>query len=278
MKNKKTIDVQKELVKEGGKVKKYQELILGQKSYIQLFKYEIITCFSKSLPGAMGLFLRGKLYAKLLGFVGKNVTFGSGVVIRHPHKIFIGDNVVIDDNCVLDAKGTDNRGIFIGDGVFIGRNTVLNCQNGDIILENGVNISANCMIFSASRVRVGEKNLFAAYCYLVGGTHNFEDPTRPVVDQGRSSQGLEIGSGGWLGAHVTIFDGVQVGKHVVIGAGSVVSKNLPDYCIAAGTPASIIKKRKVSRPSQTQPQVTISIINYNNAQVIGETIESVSGQ
>jgi len=275
---KKTIDIQKELIKKGGKVKKYQDLILGRKNILLLLKYELITSFTQSLPGAVGLWLRSKLYPKLLGLVGDNVTFGSGIVIRHPHKIFIGDNVVIDDNCVLDAKGSDNRGIFIGDGVFIGRNTVFNCQNGDIILDNGVNIGSNCMIFSASRVNVGEKNLLAAYCYLVGGTHNFHDPRLPVLDQGRSSQGIEIGPGGWLGAHVTVFDGVRLGKNVVVGAGSVVSRKLPDYCIAGGNPVTIINRRKVEEVPSIKKKVTVGIINYNNENVICETIESVLKQ
>ena len=72
------------------------------------------------MPGALGLLLRSKLYPRLLGRTGRNVTFGVNVVLRHPHKIRIGDNVVIDDGCCLDAKGTDNEGITIGDGVFVG--------------------------------------------------------------------------------------------------------------------------------------------------------------
>ena len=63
------------------------------------------------MPGALGLFLRSKLYPLMLGRVGRNVVFGVNVTLRHPHKIAIGDNVVIDDSCCLDAKGTDNTGI-----------------------------------------------------------------------------------------------------------------------------------------------------------------------
>ena len=88
------------------------------------------------VPGALGLFLRSKLYPLLLGRVGRNVVFGANVTLRHPHKIHIGDNVVIDDHCCLDAKGTDNRGITIGNGVFVGRNTILSCKNGDIVIDD----------------------------------------------------------------------------------------------------------------------------------------------
>ena len=240
----KTVEIQKVVFGKGGKMKKYQELILGEGGVGRLVKYELIIGLSSWVPGACGLFLRSKLYPLLLGHVGENVTFGVGVVVRHPHKIFIGDNVVVDDYCVLDAKGSDNKGITIGDGVFIGRNTILNCKNGDIILEDNVNIGFNSMIFSASKVRVGAGYLIAAYCYLVGGTHHADDPLIPVLYQKRSSRGIHLEPGGWLGAHVTIFDGIHIGKNVVISAGSVVHRNLPDYAIAGGNPVTIINRRK----------------------------------
>ena len=270
-----TIEIQKELFQEGGKLGKYQNLILGEKSIVKLIKFEIIVGLSSWIPGALGLLLRSKLYPKLLGYVGRNVTFGQNVVLRHPGKIFIGDNVVVDDHCVLDAKGQDNRGIFIGDGVFIGRNTILNCKNGDIILENNVNISANCMIFSASQVRIGSDELVAAYCYLVGGTHQFEDPSIPVLHQERFSQGISLGSGGWIGAHVTIFDGVHIGEHVVIGAGSVVNKGIPDYAIAAGIPAKVIQKRIVKKDVRKKKNITVAVINYNGKNVLKQTFDSI---
>jgi len=240
-----TVEIQEELFKDGGKLKKYQNLILGRQSIFALLKYELIIALCQNTPGAMGLLLRSKLYPLLIGQVGKNVTFGRGVTLRHGHKISIGSDVVIDDGCVLDAKGRNNRGIIIGNGVFIGRHSILNCKNGDIILGNRVNVSSNVTIFSASLVQVGDDELIAAYVYLVGGSHNFKDPGVPVLQQGRTSTGIEIGSGGWLGAHVTVFDGVKIGKHAIIGAGAAVHRKIPDYAIAAGNPVTIVNKRKV---------------------------------
>ncbi|NQT24448.1 acyltransferase [candidate division KSB1 bacterium] len=244
MTKRETIEIQKVYSEEGGKLAKYQDLILGQRSLLRLFLYEFIIGLCGSMSGAPGLLLRMKLYPKLLGSVGRNVTFGKDVVLRHPHKIHISDNVVIDDHVVLDAKGQDNKGIRIGNGVFVGRNTILNCKNGDIVLEDRVNISSNCLIFSASHVCVGADNLMAAFCYLVGGTHKFDDPHIPILDQERESKGITIGQGGWLGAHITVFDGVNIGKHVAIGAGSLVNQDIPDYSIAAGSPARVVKRRK----------------------------------
>jgi len=273
-----TIEIQKELFNDSSKLKKYQMLILGQTGLFSLIKYEMIIGFCCWIPGALGLLLRSKLYPKLLGGCGKNVTFGLHVVLRHPGKIFIGDNVVIDDHCVLDAKGQNNRGILIGNGVFIGRNTILNCKNGDIILGDHVNISFNCMIFSASEVRVGADYLIAAYCYLVGGTHRFDDPLIPVLHQPRESKGIRLEPGGWLGAHVTVFDGVAIGRNAVIGANSAVNKAIPDYAVAAGIPIRVVRKREVEIAKQPQKWVTVGIINYNGEAVLSDTLKSVLKQ
>ena len=67
---------------------------------------------------------------------------------------------------------------------FVGRNTILSCKNGDIELGEGANIGFNCEIFSASRVRIGANALLAAYCYLIGGDHDFSDASRPVARAG----------------------------------------------------------------------------------------------
>ena len=121
--------------------------------------------------------------------------FGCNVVLRHPHKIRIGNDVVIDDNCLIDAKGDTNRGIDIGSGVFIGRNSILSCKNGDIDVEAGANIGFNCELFSASHVRLGRDTLLAAYCYVIGGDHDFSDASKSVLEQTRTSAGVRIGGG-----------------------------------------------------------------------------------
>ena len=153
----------------GGARKKYGALIVGKSGVRALLKYEFVVLLSQNVPGALGLALRKVCYPWLLGSCGRNVVFGQNVVLRHPHKIHIGDNVVIDDHCLLDAKGTTNRGIQIGSGVFVGRNTILSCKNGNITLADGANIGFNCEVFSASDVSIGRNTLLAAYCYLIGG-------------------------------------------------------------------------------------------------------------
>jgi acetyltransferase-like isoleucine patch superfamily enzyme len=223
---------------------KYQQLAVGLPGWWPLLRYETIVLAASVTPGALGLFLRSRLYPRLLGACGRNVFFGAGVTLRHPHKIRIGDNVVIDDGCVLDAKGFSNQGITIGNGVFVGRHSSLNTKDGDLVLEDGVNIGTFCTVFSASTVVVGSNTLIAGYSYLIGGGHALDETTAAIVDQPRPSKGISIGGDGWIGAGVSILDGVSVGRGVVIGANAVVTRDLPDFAVATGTPASVVRVRR----------------------------------
>ena len=222
---------------------KYAELVVGRPGLGALLRHEAVTLCSQHIPGAFGLAMRKMLYPVLLGSCGRNVVFGQNVVLRHPHKIHIGDNVMIDDNCLVDAKGESNRGITIGSGVFVGRNSILSSKNGDIELADGVNIGFNCEVFSASRVTIGKDTLLAAYCYVIGGDHDWSDPAQSVLEQERVSAGVTIGAGAWLGAGVKVLDGAAIGDRAVIGAGAVVKGTVPDAAIAVGMPAKVIGSR-----------------------------------
>jgi len=222
---------------------KYAALVIGRPGLGALLRYELIVTIAQARAGAFGLVLRQRLYPRLLGSCGRNVVFGQNVVLRHPHKIHIGNNVVIDDNCLVDAKGESNRGIRIGDGVFIGRNSILSCKNGDIELADGANIGFNCEIFSASRVRIGANVLMAAYAYVIGGDHDFSNAGASVLEQARVSAGVDIGDGAWLGAGAKILDGVSVGADAIVGAGAVVRDAVPDRAIAVGVPARVVSTR-----------------------------------
>lgn len=226
------------------KLQKYGELVVGKQALGSLVLYELVMLSSSWVPGALGLFLRSKLYPLLLGGCGRNVTFGQNVVLRHPHKIRIGNDVIVDDQVLLDAKGVDNRGIVLEDGVFLGRNTILSSKNGYIHLEERANLGFNCEIFAADEVRVGKDVMLAAYVYLVGGDHMHDRLDIPISQQGRIGLPIRIGDGSWLGAHAVVAGGISVGEQAIIGAGAVVLENVPAYHVAAGVPARTIRDRR----------------------------------
>jgi len=223
---------------------KYQDMIIGMPGILSLLKYEALTSIIGPLPGAMGLILRKVFFRSLFGKIGRDVVFGKSITIRHPHKIHIGDNVIIDDYAVLDAKGLDNKGIVIGDNVIIGRNSVISCKNGNITIGENSNIAMNCFIQSAKEVQIGKNVLFAAYCYVIGGgDHRYERTDIPIIAQGQIVQGITIEDNCWIGAGVKVQDGTKIGRDSIIGAGAVVTKELPEFSVAVGVPAKVLKSR-----------------------------------
>jgi acetyltransferase-like isoleucine patch superfamily enzyme len=227
-------------------LQRYMKLVLGQESIGRLLLYEFVLLISSRRSGALGLFLRKKMYPWILGSVGRNVVFGANITLRHPHKISIGDDVIVDENVSLDAKGDDNQGIRLDDAVFIGRNTILSCKNGDIVLEKKANLGFNCLLTSTNSIRIGEDNIIAAYTYIIGGGSYHIDgiatPIRENYDYAGKG-GVITRENVWIGAHVTVLDGVTIESGSVIGAGSVVSKDVTRNTVAAGTPARSIRQR-----------------------------------
>jgi acetyltransferase-like isoleucine patch superfamily enzyme len=244
MSDKLNIQIQHEYRGKGkSRLEQYQDLILGTRSIWFLIKFEaVITLFSR-IPGALGIVLRKVFYPMILGKVGHGVVFGMDTSFRHPLKIEIGDRSIIDDGVLLDAKGGANTGIKIGANCYVGRGTILGCKEGDIIIGDYANISAYCYISSNSRISIGEKTLLGPYVSLFATMHNFDKVDEAILDQAWTSKGIQIASDCWLGAKVTVLDGVTIGQSAVIGAGALVMSDLPPRIVAVGTPAKVVKRR-----------------------------------
>ncbi len=241
--------LQKELGDKGRSFfQKYSLLVIGDRGLLRLLKYEMIVLLVSWIPGALGLLFRKIFYPFLFREVGKGVVFGKNMTLRHPHKICIAENTVIDDNVVLDAKGKRNEGIRIGRNVYVGNNTTISCKEGSIYLDDYCNISANCSLLSETEIRIGKYCFLAGQCYLVaGGNHSFKETSIPIMFQPSFSKGgIRIEEDVWLGAGAIVLDGTSIGKGCVIGAGSVVTQSLPAYSIAMGTPARRVRGRQAN--------------------------------
>lgn len=221
----------------------YRELVWGAGSWPAFLWFELLTSLLGPMPGAAGLLLRRVLYRPLLGRLGRGCTIGRDVVIRHPRRISIGDGVVIDDGVVLDAKGPGG-GITIHDGVVLSRGVVLSCKGGPIVIGERANLAIGCVVHAGAEVRVGKYNLLAAHCYLVGvGNHGMDRTDIPMMAQPVVSRGVSLGDDVWLGAKVVVLDGVTIGQGAVVGACSLVTRDIPPYAVAVGCPARVIRRR-----------------------------------
>lgn len=130
----------------------------------------------------------------------------------------------------------------------IGRDSVIesfSCINnavGDVVIGDKTRIGLHCTIIGP--VTIGNNVNLAQGIVVTALNHNFTDCTKRIDEQGISTKEVTIGNDVWIGANATILPGVTIGRHSVVAAGSVVTKDVPDYTVVGGVPARVMKKLK----------------------------------
>ncbi len=227
------------------KYRLYAQLCTGTDSLWQMMKYDLITGLFGSMPGALGLFLRGFFYRFLLRRMGKGVTIGRNITLRGGRQIELGDRVTLDDYAVLDARGKDAE-IELEERVLVARHSIIRTRGKKLRVGARSVVGCNCILATDSILDIGQNVLIAAFTYITaGGNHRFDRIDIPMIDQGFESKGgTRIGNDIWIGAHVVITDGVQVGDGAIIGANSLVNKSVRGMTVCVGSPVSVIRERK----------------------------------
>ena len=223
----------------------YREMVIGDRGTLSLLYYELVILLFGWIPGALGLVARKIFYKRLFKRVGQNVIFGRNLVLRQPQKVAIGNNVIIDDDCLIDAKGVSNTGITIGSLVTIGRFSSLVCKNADIEIGDHVNIGTCVKIIVANqgRIRIGSHIDIGSGSHFSGGSYDYSEPDVLPSTHRLATKGIIVEDLAWIGVGAILLDGVCVGKRSIVGAGAVVTKDIPEDCIAFGVPAEVKRTR-----------------------------------
>jgi acetyltransferase-like isoleucine patch superfamily enzyme len=129
---------------------------------------------------------------------------------------------------------------------WLGRKSVIEsycCINnavGDVTIGNHTRVGIHCTVIGP--VCIGNHVNLAQGITVTALNHNFADSSSKIDEQGISTKPVLIGDDVWIGANAVILPGVTIGRHVVVAAGAVVTKDVPDYSLVAGVPAKEIKK------------------------------------
>jgi len=241
-----------ELSGSGSASKQYRQMFVGSPSWWAFVRYETLTGLLGPAPGAIGYFLRSKLYRRLLRGAGRKCLFGRNVTLRTPGNIRLGNGVFVDDLAVLDGKGEGGE-ITLGDQVLIGRASILTCNGSRIRMGSFVSMGPFCLIASKSFIDIGSNVSIGPGSQILAGSHALDDPYVPAIRQERTSKGITIGDGVWLGAGCLVLDGVTIGPNCVIGAGAVVKDDIPANSVAVGAPAKVLYDRTQRAAAQPQP-------------------------
>lgn len=184
------------------------------------------------------------LFFKLFHFGTRLKNKGFTLLVRKGFKTF-GSRSLIS----LPFRSGQEHRIVIGSGVFVGPDCWIEvvAPPGDdsepaIVFADHVSIAGSCTITAVKHVHIGAGALIARFVHISDHSHAFSDPGLPVKDQGVTNvAAVHIGEGAWIGHGVVICPGVTIGRNSVIGANSVVKESIPDYCVAVGAPARVLR-------------------------------------
>lgn len=153
-----------------------------------------------------------------------------------------GKNLKLYPNSIISTRFGGK--ISLGNKVTICPYAQLISHGGEIVIGNNVGVQMFSILYGLGGLKIGNDVMIATHTIFVPANHNFNDLNSPMRTQGSSKSGIVVEDDVWIGSNSVILDGVTIGKGSVIGAGSVVTKSIPEYSVAVGNPAKVIKSRK----------------------------------
>ena len=169
-------------------------------------------------------------YRIFYGFyhLGWPVGFGKGVYLRNSKNISLGNGVLLVGSSIISVAD---------------EHAEYDSVKPQLKLEDNVRVNMFTMISAVKSVHIKKNVNIGQFCFIGDHDHGYKDVTKPIKDQGLTNvKPVVINEDTWIANKVTVVSGVTIGKHCVIGANSVVTKDIPDYCVAVGAPAKVIKK------------------------------------
>jgi acetyltransferase-like isoleucine patch superfamily enzyme len=160
--------------------------------------------------------------------------FGAGSAICVPLGALYGEAYIeLGADCIIGPYSSLSAGVMPG-------------HVPDVVPT--VTIGDRCLIGKGSgivghrSIEIGDDVFTGHHVYITDANHGYEDPTLPIGKQFAPPRPVRIGAGSWLGHGTVVLPGARIGEHVAVGAGSVVTGELPSFCVAAGNPARVVKR------------------------------------
>ena len=191
--------------------------------------------------------LRGIWTGWRLGACGGRLFVGPRTRILFPRRLSVGRNCFLGGDSYINALAVN--GIRFGDDVrvreyaWIQATSSLTDPGVGLVIGSGTYIGPRCLLGAGGGIIIGARVTFGAGVQLLAENHEFRDAARLIQDQGVTRAGITVEDDVWVGNQVIVLDGVHIGRGAVIGAGAVVTKDVPPMAIVVGNPARVAGHR-----------------------------------
>lgn len=205
--------------------------------------YRIAIALLGGIPLSLGMKIRHFLYQGFFKHLGNDVQIEPNVEFTRTYRISLQKGVYIRAGANLEVCSNHSE-LSLGERVRLDRGAnIMVHDRGRIEIGDRTYIGPYSCI-AGQNVTIGKDCRIASHCGINASNHIFADPNQKISAQGRSYQGIVIEDDCWIGGGVRILDGVTIARGSVVGAGAVVTKDIPPYSVAVGVPAKVISKRE----------------------------------
>ncbi len=218
----------------------YVERATGERSLARFALQGVVLTLMYRLPTIWATVLRGIVYRTILGSIGSSCLIEEDVRLQVAKRIFLGNRVFVGQYSYLDGGTSFLR---LGDDVHLARFCTLRAGEQGVTLRHGASINIRCFLDGNGGVEIGADTLLSPGVQVISGNHVFDNPKVPIRFQGTAYGKVSIGEDCWLGTNVVVVPGVTIGRGSVVGAGAVVTKDIPEFSVALGVPAKVVGHR-----------------------------------
>ena len=192
---------------------------------------------------APSLLLRRAWLRLRLGRFGDDTLVEARVRLQYPDRIQLGNGVRIASQVTLRANTDKASGIRIADGSTVHESVLIAANRGQVNIGRHSWIGPFCLVYGNGDVSIGDNVLVAGHSSINTVSHHFERCDIPINDQGIHCDPVRIEDDVWIGMNAVILQGITIGRGAIVGAGAVVTRDVPPWSIVTGVPARVIRQR-----------------------------------
>ncbi len=201
--------------------------------------------------------LRGMFKSWRLGSCAGRLFIGGNVKIAFPRHLHVGYNVLLADGVNVNAYS--KKGIRLGDNVRVREHvwmltTAILTEPGEgLSIGDNTYVGPFSVLGAGGGITIGHDVTIGAHVDILAENHSFDDTERPINAQGVERKGITVEDDCWIGNRATVLDGVTIGRSSVIGAAAVVTRDIPEFSVAVGSPARVVRDRRYRGPVVNRP-------------------------
>jgi len=190
----------------------------------------------RSLASWIFLFLKSPKVALSIPINGCFIYPGASITLARNSRLVVNGKIEVHADAAIYVR--EGSRLELGSNVCVHKGAIIDTSYGSIKIGSNVSVNPYTILYGHGGLSIGSNVRIAAHCVFIPANHSFKDKKIPIMNQEVTAKGIVVEDNVWFGARCVVLDGVRVCHSSVVGAGSVISRDVPSYHVSKGVPAT----------------------------------------